>query len=177
MTKPTLSPIRRLLRGIGAVLAAVWMILEEWVWDRLTAAMKWLGRVPAVRWLETRIARLSPRAAMLVFVVPWLMLLPTKVLALWLLGAGHFTLAFLVFLIAKIVGTALLARLFALTKPALLQVAWFRRFYTWFTDIKKRLFAYVRGLRVYQQAKSWMRSVRLRMRRWWRKLRAVPDRR
>tara|TARA_R110002073_G_C9406965_1_gene575018 strand:+ start:806 stop:1339 length:534 start_codon:yes stop_codon:yes gene_type:complete len=177
MTKPTLSPIRRLLRGIGAVLAAVWMILEEWVWDRLTAAMKWLGRVPAVRWLETRIARLSPRAAMLVFVVPWLMLLPTKVLALWLLGAGHFTLAFLVFLIAKIVGTALLARLFALTKPALLQVTWFRRFYTWFTDIKKRLFAYVRGLRVYQQAKSWMRSVRLRMRRWWRKLRAVPDRR
>ena len=78
MTKPTLSPIRRLLRGIGAVLAAVWMILEEWVWDRLTAAMKWLGRVPAVRWLETRIARLSPRAAMLVFVVPWLMLLPTQ---------------------------------------------------------------------------------------------------
>ena len=171
MTQPPASLPRRLLRGIGAVLAALWILCEQWIWDRLTAAMKWLGRVPPVRWLEQRIAKLSPVAAMAVFVVPWLLLLPTKVLALWLFTTGHLHLAFLVFVIAKIAGTALLARLFALTKPALLKIDWFRRFYGWFTELKQKLFAYVRAMRAYQMAKAWASAMRVRVRRWWRLLR------
>jgi len=174
MTPSPSNPLRRLLRGVFAVFAALWMLLEQWVWDRLTTAMKWLGRLPPVRWLEQRISRLSPWAAMLAFIVPWLLLLPAKVLALWLFSTGHLNLAFLVFVVAKILGTALLARLFALTKPSLMQIAWFARFYTWFTAIKQRLFAYVRGLRAYRMAKAWLSALRTRARRWWRNLRGTP---
>ncbi len=164
---------RRLLRGIFAVFAALWMVLEEWIWDSLTAAMRWLGRLPPVRWLEVRIARLSPRAAMAVFVVPWLLLLPAKILSLWFLSTGHMALGVLVFVVAKLIGTALLARLFTLTKPALLQIAWFRRFYGWFTALKNRLYTYVKSLRAYQLARSWMARVRAAMRGWWRALRGA----
>ena len=153
------------------MLAAIWLLFEQWIWDRLTTAMKWLGRLPPVRWVETRVAKLPPKAALAVFLVPWLLLLPLKVLALWLFTTGHLNLAFVVFVLAKVAGTALLARLFALTKPALLQIRWFRRLYEWFTSLKARLFAYVRAMRAYQMARAWAHGVRVSVRRWWRSLR------
>ncbi len=135
---------RHLVRGVLTVLAALWMVLEEWIWDSLTAVMAALGRLPPVRWLERRIARLPPYAAMAVFVLPWLLLLPAKLLAFWFIGTGHVRLGVLVFVVAKVVGTALLARLFPLPKPALLSIAWFRRLHAWFTSWRDRLYAFVR---------------------------------
>nr|MBP8299930.1 hypothetical protein [Planctomycetota bacterium] len=108
--------IRRILRGIFAVFAAIWMVVEEWIWDRLVTAMKWLARLPVIRRVEARITKLPPKAAMALFVVPWLLLLPAKILGLWFLSTGHAVLGVLVFVGAKVAGTALLARLFTLTK-------------------------------------------------------------
>lgn len=176
MRNPKKSLLHRGVHGVGAVVAALWMLAEEWVWDQLTALMKWIGRWPLVRWVEACIRRLPPRLALLAFVIPWLVLLPTKVLTLWLFTTGHMWFAILVFVAAKVVGTALLARLFALTKPALLQIGWFRRFYEWFTSWKHRLYAYLRGLRTYKAAKAWLRHMRTTMRRWWRSMRAQPER-
>lgn len=175
MNRPSPSLPRRLLSGLVAVVAALWMLAEEWIWDRLTALMKWVGRWALVRWIEARICRLPPRLALLVFVVPWLVLLPTKVLTLWLFSTGRMGFAVLVFVAAKVVGTALLARLFTLTKPALLQINWFRCFYEWFTRWKKRLYAYLRGLRAYKAAKTWLRRLRRSMRRWWRGIRGCDE--
>lgn len=171
MPERPLHPLRRVLRGIFAVFAALWMVAEEWLWDNLVRATKWLARLPVFRQIEVGIQRLGPKAAMTVFVVPWLLLLPVKVLTLWLLGTGRFGTAILVFIAGKVLGTALLARLFTLTRPALLQIGWFRRLYTWFTALRDRLYAYVKGLRAYQRARAWLSSVRMRLRTFWQGLR------
>jgi len=170
---------RRVLRGVLGVAAALWILLEEWIWKRATAAMRWLGRLPFVRAMETRIARLGPWPAMALFVVPWLLLLPVKVLGVWLIASGRTRLGVLVFVLAKVLGTAVLARLFALTRPALLTVGWFRRLHDWFLVWKGRLFAYVRSLGAVRWAKAFARAVRVglrarlrRWRRWWRAVRA-----
>jgi hypothetical protein len=159
---------RRLLRGLGTILAAIWVVLEEWIWDNLAAAMAWLGRLPPVRWLEVRLARLPPYAAMAVFLVPVALLLPAKILGLWLIGTGHVKSGVTVFVIAKIVGTAVAARLFALTRPQLLTVGWFRRFYTWFTGWRDRLHAWLHSLRAWQLAKAWVKRTRAALRGWYR---------
>ncbi len=57
------------------------------------------------------------------------MLLPVKLFGLFLLGEGHAMSALLLLLVAKLVGTAILARLFQLVEPALMQLPWFARFY------------------------------------------------
>lgn len=162
---------RRILRGVFAVLAAVWIVVEEWLWDSLVRATKWLAKLPVFRAIEARIVRLGPKSAMALFVVPWLLFLPAKLLGLWLMGTGHFGLGVAVFVAAKLLGTAMLARLFTLTRPALLQIGWFRRLYGWFTNVRDRLFAYVKALRAYQLAKQWLANLRTRMRAFWRWLR------
>ena len=157
---------RRLLRGLGTLVAAIWVVLEEWIWDSLTAAMAWLGRLPLVRWVEARIARLPAYWAMAVFLVPMAGLMPAKIFALWLIGTGHIKAGATVFVAAKILGTALAARLFTLTKPALLSIGWFARVYAWFCGWRDRLHAYLRSLRIGQAAKAWAAKVRATLRAW-----------
>lgn len=167
---PSQNPFLRVVRGCFTVGVAVWIFLEEWIWDSLTAFMAWLGRRRPVRWLEAKVARLNPYAAMAVFLVPVLLLLPAKILGLWLIGSGRLKSGILVFVIAKIVGTAIAARIFSLTRRSLLTIGWFRRFYTWFTALRDRIYAHVKALRGYQAAKALLARTKARLRGWFAKL-------
>src|SRR5258708_12401828 len=76
-------------RGAFMLLAALWIFLEEWIWDAMQACMAWIGRLPGVRWCEARIARLPPYAALVAFLIPAAILVPFKLLAFCLIARGH----------------------------------------------------------------------------------------
>jgi hypothetical protein len=154
------------VRGTFTVLAALWIFLEECVWDAMQACMAWVGKLPGVRWCEARIAGLPPYAALAAFLIPGAILVPFKLLAFWLIARGHGLLGLQVFIIAKIVGTAFLSRIFALTKPALLTVGWFARFHAALTAWRDRLYAYVKSLPAWQAARAWIASARGNLRAW-----------
>ena len=84
------------------------------------------ARLP-LRGLERRLARLPPYAALAVLVLPSLLIVPVKILALWMIAKGKALLGVAVIVMAKLAGTALLAWLFQLIQPALLGLAWFAR--------------------------------------------------
>src|SRR5882762_11370583 len=65
-------------RGALTLVAALWIFLEEWVWDAMQACMARLGKLPGVRWCEARIARLPPYAALVAFLIPGAILVPFK---------------------------------------------------------------------------------------------------
>ena len=70
---------------------------------------------------------MPPYAALVTFAVPTALLVPLKLLALYLIANGHAFSAGALFIGAKIVGTALVARLYQLTEQQLMQIAWVRR--------------------------------------------------
>ena len=164
--KPNL--VRRVLRGVLTVFAALWIFLEEWIWDGLKKIMAWVGRLPLIHWVEVRIARLPPYVAMALFIIPWLVLLPAKILALWMIGTGHAKSGVGVFVVAKVVGTALLARLFTLTKPALMTIAWFARIYTRFCAWRDRIYAYVKSMPAWREARAWITRLKTFFAKWYR---------
>jgi hypothetical protein len=170
MTEPasTTTWPRRLLRTLITIPLAIWIFLEEWVWDSMLAFMAWLGKLPPVHWAETQLAKLPPYAALIAFVIPGAILLPFKLAAFWLIAHGHSIYGLWVFIIAKVIGTAFLARIFSLTKPALLTIGWFNRAYTAVTGWKERLYAYVRALPAYQRIKALARELKLAVKDWWR---------
>jgi hypothetical protein len=135
----------RLIQGLLSGLLALVILFEEWGWEPLQHALAWVGRLPGLRRLERRIANLPPYGALATFLVPTLLLLPVKLLALWAIGRGQVLLGTLVILTAKLVGTALMARLFTLTQPALLRLAWFARGYGRWIDWKTALLTQVRA--------------------------------
>jgi hypothetical protein len=81
----------------------------------------------------------------MVFFVPALMLLPIKLLALYWISRGHALLGLMVVLAAKMMGTAAVARLFALTQPALMRLDWFARLYGRWKPWKDALIAQLKA--------------------------------
>ena len=158
--------MRALLRGIFTGVLALLILFEEWGWEPLQRAMAWLGRLPILRHIETWIAGLSPRPALAVFLLPALLLLPVKFGALWLLANGYKLLGALLVVAAKLVGTAIVARLFTLTRPALLRMPWFATLYTRWTAWKEALLAQVRASWAWRAARLAKRALHRRWERW-----------
>ena len=76
---------RQLLRALGRLAAwplALLILFEEWGWEPLQRGMVRLGHALGLQGLEARIRTLPPYAALAVFLVPSLLLLPVKLLAL-----------------------------------------------------------------------------------------------
>jgi hypothetical protein len=149
------------------VLAALILLFEEWGWKPLSEALAWLARFRVIAKLEAMIARLPPYAALVVFAAPTLILVPLKLLAVWLLANEQFAAATGLFLGAKIASTALIARLFVLTRPALMQIAWFARAYNWFMPWKDRLFAEIRASWVWRYGRMVKTRVRMKATQAW----------
>lgn len=144
-----MSFLKRLLRRLfhltlGPVLALV-LIFEEWGWEPLQRLMARLARLPLWARMEALIIRLPPYAALMVFFVPALLLLPIKLLALYWISRGHAILGLLVVLTAKMMGTAAVARLFALTHPALMRMPWFANLYSRWKPWKDALIAQLKA--------------------------------
>jgi len=123
-------PFKTLLTPPLMLLAALLMFIEEVLWETLKRVMAAFGRLPLIQAIEARIVRLPPYGAAAVFLGPGALLLPVKISALWLLANGHAVLGCQVIIAAKLVGTALVARIFTLTRPQLMTLAWFAKIYT-----------------------------------------------
>ncbi len=77
--------------------------------------------------------------------VPSVILIPAKLLGVYLLATGHFVTAGVIIVAAKFASTALIARIFLLTKPALMQIPWFAYAYGVFVPWQEALFARIRA--------------------------------
>jgi hypothetical protein len=120
--------LARIKSGLWSVVvgaATLLFLLEEWLWDTLRDLMMSLGRLPGIRALERWISGLPPGGAALFFVLPTSLALPVKLVALHQIAHGHVLRGTLVIVAAKILATALFARIYVLTEPALMRVAWF----------------------------------------------------
>ena len=146
---------RPVLRTALQIVLALLILLEEWGWRPLADLLGRLARWRPWARLETAIARLPPYAALFVFVVPSALLLPLKFLALFLIAQGQFVLAALLFAGAKVVATALVARIFMLTQPALMQIGWFAWAYDTIMPWKEALVERVRASWVWRVSRIW----------------------
>jgi hypothetical protein len=124
--------MRRLTRWLWITVAIIFLV-EAWLWDRLEPIVaRIVDRLP-LRRLKVNVARwvgrLSPALSLLVFVVPFGLLLPFKFAAIWLLARGYWIGATGTFVFAKLVGLGSTAFIFDVTRKKLLQLAWFRWLY------------------------------------------------
>ncbi|MFL9668794.1 hypothetical protein WIX39_017735 [Variovorax sp. AB1(2024)] len=162
-----LRVLRALVRALGTALLVPLLLFEEWGWEPLAALMARLARLPLWARLENQLRQLPPWGALLAFFVPVLLLLPVKVLALFLFSRGHAATALTVLVLAKLVGTAIVARIFQLVERPLMRIPWFARWYPRWKAWKDRVLTVVR------QSRPWriVRALKGRIARGWRRFR------
>jgi hypothetical protein len=94
------------------------------------------------------------------FAAPTLLLIPVKLIALYFIAHGHPALGVITVIGAKVLGTALIARIYALTHSNLLRIAWFARLHERFVAFKARIHETIKSTEFYKAA----RRLRLRLR-------------
>ena len=87
-----MTPLRALEAVLGWLLALV-ILFEEWGWEPLQRVLARIGAWPGLRWIEGAIRRLPTYAALALFALPTVMLLPVKLGALWLIAGAAATAA------------------------------------------------------------------------------------
>lgn len=160
-----LSVLWRVLRAVLLGLVAIVIFVEEWGWRPLTVFVARLARWPPLARLESLIARAPPRLALALFLLPATLLFPIKLAALWFVKEGHAAWGVTVIVVAKLVGTALLGRLFILVESQLMQFAWFARALAWWRATQDRIMTAVRGSALWRAARVMSRAARRLLRR------------
>ncbi len=121
------------MKKILLSLLAIVLLVEEWLWDWLTALGRllfhWLNLEQFEQWLR----QTNPTMALVAFSIPLLIVAPVNLVAFLLIAKGLILQGILMEVLAKLLGTLLVARVFALTKPQLLTFAFLRITYTTIT--------------------------------------------
>jgi hypothetical protein len=124
--------MRRWLKPLWILLAILFLI-EAWLWDRLepivARIVAWIPWQRLKALLARLIARLSPTATLIVFLVPVAVIIPFKVIGLWLVARGYWVHAAGTLLLAKLAGLGTTAFVFDACRDKLLQLVWFRLLY------------------------------------------------
>ncbi len=159
------------LIALVQIVAALLVLFEEWGWRPLSDALARLARFRPWARLELAIASLPPYAALAAIALPSSLLFPLKFVAIWLVANGYLITAAALFIAAKIVSTALIARIFILVKPALMQIGWFAALYDRFVPWKEAIFARIRATWVWRYGRMVKTAVRVEAKqavaRWW----------
>ncbi len=169
------SPFRKILSPIISAIALI-LIFEEWLWEKLSGLMARIGNLPVFRHLESGIKGLSPYPALACLAVPWFLLLPAKISALWLLSHDHALAGIGTIVLAKLGGTALVARIFSLTKNQVLSIAWFNRLYQFVMRILTWAHNWIKQTESYQRIQSSIEQLKLKLKNYRQQLKEEQNR-
>jgi len=143
--------LRRILQPLWVLLALIFLI-EAWLWDHLepivARVVAWIPLRAFKAWLAERIDTLSPAVTLIVFILPVILLFPLKLVGLWLLANNYWASAVVVFVLAKFLGLGVAAFIFDVTRPKLLQMAWFQKLYGWVIAMRAKAHAIVDPIRL-----------------------------
>ena len=138
--------MRRLLQPFWVLLAVIFLI-EAWLWDHLepvvARVVAWIPLRAFKLWLAERVDALSPAMTLIVFIVPILPLFPLKLVGLWLLANEYWASAIAMIIFAKFVGVGVTAFIFDVTRPKLLEMAWFEKLYEFIMALRAKAHALV----------------------------------
>ena len=142
--------MRRLLQPFWVLLAVIFLI-EAWLWDHLEPVVAWVvARIPLQsfkQWLAERVDTLSPAMTLIVFIVPVIPLFPLKLVGLWLLTHEYWLSAIVTIVFAKFLGVGVAAFIFDVTRPKLMEMAWFEKLYESVIALRARATALVNPIK------------------------------
>jgi hypothetical protein len=157
--------MKKLLLSIFAII----LIIEEWLWDSLSAFGHCLAYYLGLARFENWLAQTTPYQSLIAISIPIIIVTPLNIAAFWLLANGLILQGIALEITAKLLGTVFIARFFSLTKSQLLTfrlIAWLYHTITfWLRWAHEK----ITETWVYQWAKKIKLEVKAKMLAWFKK--------
>src|ERR1700733_15769790 len=97
-----------------------------------------------MRSLHRLLNRLGPYQSLLILAIPLTIVEPLKLVALFVVGEGHFVAVVLIMIFAYAGSLFVTERLFLVLKPKLLTLSWFAAAWHWFVTVRDKLIYWLR---------------------------------
>jgi len=151
-------------RGLAGAVALTVFVIEDVAWAAVRPLMAALGRLPLVKRIEAWFDGLSPGPFLVLFLLPFAVVWPIKLVGLYLIGIGRAVTGTFLFAAAEIIGAALARRLWMIGRDRLLTIRWFAAVYRVTMLVRDRVYGWVRNLAFVIEARKLIADIRVRLR-------------
>jgi hypothetical protein len=163
-----LSPLRLLLRIVLSILLILWTLLDTLLSPVFRPLLRFLGSLRIFETLGAWLGRLPPYAALLALAVPYVIVEPAKVFALYWLGIGHVIQGGAMFVAAHVLSILVLDRVYHAAHAPLMRIGWFARLMGWLAGLRDLAMGWARSTAVWQTSARLARDVRATIASWLR---------
>lgn len=105
-------------------------------------------------------ARLPPYAALVTLSIPFVIIEPMKVVAIWWAGTGHVITGTMALLLAHALSLLVVERIFHAVYQPLMRIGWFAKLLGWLFAIRDRAIGLVKATAAWRAASRWAHGVR-----------------
>lgn len=155
-----LKALRAVARFVVTVAVVIYTLLDELLFPLFRPLIGWLGSLRVFQRLGELIGRLPSYAVLVLLAVPFVIIEPAKVFALWWGATGHVIQGIFLLLIAQVLSLLICERIFHAGYAPLMRIGWLKRLLGWLFGLRDRALAWARSTALWQAAAAWVRSVR-----------------
>lgn len=159
-TPPRHPLLRAILRIPVFVAATIYFLIDDVVLALVRPVIAWAAELRLFTRIGAALQRLSPYPTLAVFLVPYIVLEPFKLWALWLMASGRFSSGVIMLTLAHLVSIVLVERLFHATRDKLLTIAWFARLHGWVSALYDWSIGRLRATPAWQAMAAFLRGLR-----------------
>src|SRR5690348_4949162 len=128
---PAIVALRAIGRFIAAVVIIGYAVLDAVLFPLFRPLVRYLSMHPVFTTANQLLLKLPPYVVLLILAVPFVVLEPLKVFALYWFALGHFIQGGILLVVAHGASILTLERLYQAGKPQLMKIGWFARVMGW----------------------------------------------
>jgi hypothetical protein len=154
----------RILRSVARFFVTVavvgYTVLDELLFPLVRPVIRWLGRLQLFQLIAVGIARLPPYAVLVLLAVPFVIIEPIKVFAVYWGATGHVIQGGALLIVAHVVSILTCDRIYHSGHAQLMKIIWFARLMAWLVRLRDKAFTWARSTAAWRAASAMARSVR-----------------
>ena len=162
--KQAMPAWRRVIRGIGravvTIAVVIYTVLDELLFPLFRPLIRWLGELRLFQRLGALIGRLPPYVALVLLAVPFVVIEPAKLFAVYWGATGHVVQGTILLLIAQVLSLLICERIFHAAYEPLMRIGWLKALLGWLFGLRDRAIGWARSTAAWQAAAGWVRGAR-----------------
>lgn len=160
MRFPWLAPFRLIARVVVTIGVVIYTLLDELLFPLFRPAIRWLGKLQLFQRLGALIRQLPPYAVLALLVVPFVVLEPAKLFAIYWGAVGHPLQGVVLLLIAQVASILTCDRIFHVGYAPLMRIGWFNRLMTWLIHLRDLALGWAKSTGVWKASATFARGIR-----------------
>jgi hypothetical protein len=157
------NPFRLAARVVLSAGLIIYMAIDALFTLLLWPAIARLSRLKLLQQVGAAIGRLPPYAVLVLLAVPFIIIEPIKVFALYWIASGHLTQGPVLLVAAHVLSILICDRIYHAGHAKLMQIGWFKVLMDWLVGLRDRGLAWIRSSAIWIAVHRAAHSLRRRI--------------